>query len=127
MAINAVAERQAEEEVAELAGDLRGQTEGERFLGRKVGGVVSQPGKDTWKEPESTCVGQANVGRSPSKRNRGEGGHRLIAGAGENERANRCLASTNLQQEEEEPDAEEGREKWTAKEGERRALEEGRK
>ena len=80
---------------------------------------MPQPSEDPEEEPERTCAGQAKDGRLPSRGNRGEGDHRLIAGEEENEIANKYLASTNSQKEKEQSDAEDG------KEGEKKALEGG--
>ena len=66
------------EKTTELAWDLRGHVEGERFFGRKVNGVVPQPGEAPGNKPQLTD----KDGRLPSPGNGGEGDHMLIAEEG---------------------------------------------
>ena len=125
-ALTAVVGRQEAEEVAEQQGEARRLAEGERFMGRKVGGVVPRSEQDPERETENIDARRLTAGRSPNKRGRGKSGHSPITRLREKERTNRDLANINKRQEEQQQDAAEGGEKWPGEEEGKRTEEEGR-
>jgi hypothetical protein len=96
--------RQSAKVAAVSARDDRIQEEGERFMGRKIKGVVSQPNGSPVEEAESPRAEQAREEGEPNSETSGEG-------------------QTNANREEEQPEAKEGGEEWSEREEEKKELE----
>ena len=94
--------RQEVEAASAMVGKPRGQKESERFMGRKIRGIVPQ----TTEEPERPEGNQSGNRRMPSQENFGEGGHKSTAGTGRGKKTCRSRGDTNSHQEDEMLDAE---------------------